>query len=140
MLRLLSSTLSPGFPGHGKTTLTAAILATLAEKGFAIAKSYTDIDATSEERKSGVTINSSHVEYETDTRRYAHVDCAEHADYVKGMISGAALMDGAILVVSANDGPKGQTAEHIRLAHAAGIKALVVFMNQVRCATLAPCS
>ncbi len=120
-----------GHVDHGKTTLTAAITNTLAEKGFAQAKGYADIDAAPEERERGITINTAHVEYETDNRHYAHVDCPGHADYVKNMITGAAQMDGAILVVSAADGPMPQTREHILLARQVGVPALVVFMNKV---------
>jgi elongation factor Tu len=119
-----------GHVDHGKTTLTAAITNTLAEKGFAQAKAYADIDAAPEERERGITINTAHVEYETDLRHYAHVDCPGHADYVKNMITGAAQMDGAILVVSAADGPMPQTREHILLARQVGVPALVVFMNK----------
>ncbi len=120
-----------GHVDHGKTTLTAAITNTLADKGFAQKKSYADIDAAPEERERGITINTAHVEYETDKRHYAHVDCPGHADYVKNMITGAAQMDGAILVVSAADGPMPQTREHILLARQVGVPALVVFMNKV---------
>jgi elongation factor Tu len=120
-----------GHVDHGKTTLTAAITNTLAEKGFAQAKNYADIDAAPEERERGITINTAHVEYETDSRHYAHVDCPGHADYVKNMITGAAQMDGGILVVSAADGPMPQTREHILLARQVGVPALVVFMNKV---------
>ncbi len=120
-----------GHVDHGKTTLTAAITNTLAERGFAQKKSYADIDAAPEERERGITINTAHVEYETDKRHYAHVDCPGHADYVKNMITGAAQMDGAILVVSAADGPMPQTREHILLARQVGVPALVVFMNKV---------
>jgi elongation factor Tu len=120
-----------GHVDHGKTTLTAAITNTLADKGFAQKKSYADIDAAPEERERGITINTAHVEYETDTRHYAHVDCPGHADYVKNMITGAAQMDGGILVVSAADGPMPQTREHILLARQVGVPALVVFMNKV---------
>ena len=119
-----------GHVDHGKTTLTAAITNTLAEKGFAQAKGYADIDAAPEERERGITINTAHVEYETENRHYAHVDCPGHADYVKNMITGAAQMDGAILVVSAADGPMPQTREHILLALQVGVPALVVFMNK----------
>ncbi|MBU6326232.1 MAG: elongation factor Tu [Verrucomicrobia bacterium] len=119
-----------GHVDHGKTTLTAAITNTLAEKGFAQAKGYADIDAAPEERERGITINTAHVEYETELRHYAHVDCPGHADYVKNMITGAAQMDGAILVVSAADGPMPQTREHILLARQVGVPALVVFMNK----------
>ena len=120
-----------GHVDHGKTTLTAAITNTLAEKGLAQKKSYADIDAAPEERERGITINTAHVEYETEKRHYAHVDCPGHADYVKNMITGAAQMDGAILVVSAADGPMPQTREHILLARQVGVPALVVFMNKV---------
>jgi len=120
-----------GHVDHGKTTLTAAITNTLAEKGLAQKKSYADIDAAPEERERGITINTAHVEYETLKRHYAHVDCPGHADYVKNMITGAAQMDGAILVVSAADGPMPQTREHILLARQVGVPALVVFMNKV---------
>ena len=120
-----------GHVDHGKTTLTAAITNTLAEKGMAQAKKYDEIDAAPEERERGITINTAHVEYETDKRHYAHVDCPGHADYVKNMITGAAQMDGGILVVSAADGPMPQTREHILLARQVGVPALVVFMNKV---------
>ena len=120
-----------GHVDHGKTTLTAAITTTLAEKGFATAKAYADIDAAPEEKARGITINTAHVEYETEKRHYAHVDCPGHADYVKNMITGAAQMDGAILVVSAADGPMPQTREHILLARQVGVPAIVVFMNKV---------
>ena len=120
-----------GHVDHGKTTLTAAITNTLAEKGFAQAKKYDEIDAAPEEKARGITINTAHVEYETENRHYAHVDCPGHADYVKNMITGAAQMDGAILVVSAADGPMPQTREHILLARQVGVPALVVFMNKV---------
>jgi len=120
-----------GHVDHGKTTLTAAITNTLADKGFAQKKSYADIDAAPEERERGITINTAHVEYETESRHYAHVDCPGHADYVKNMITGAAQMDGGILVVSAADGPMPQTREHILLARQVGVPALVVFMNKV---------
>jgi elongation factor Tu len=120
-----------GHVDHGKTTLTAAITNTLATKGLAQKKSYADIDAAPEERERGITINTAHVEYETEKRHYAHVDCPGHADYVKNMITGAAQMDGAILVVSAADGPMPQTREHILLARQVGVPALVVFMNKV---------
>ena len=120
-----------GHVDHGKTTLTAAITNTLAEKGFAQAKAYADIDAAPEERERGITINTAHVEYTTANRHYAHVDCPGHADYVKNMITGAAQMDGAILVVAATDGPMPQTREHILLARQVGVPALVVFMNKI---------
>jgi len=120
-----------GHVDHGKTTLTAAITMTLAEKGLAKRTSYADIDAAPEERERGITINTAHVEYETANRHYAHVDCPGHADYIKNMITGAAQMDGAILVVSAADGPMPQTREHILLARQVGVPALVVYMNKV---------
>ena len=120
-----------GHVDHGKTTLTAAITSTLAKLGFAQAKGYADIDAAPEEKARGITINTAHVEYETENRHYAHVDCPGHADYVKNMITGAAQMDGGILVVSAADGPMPQTREHILLARQVGVPALVVFMNKV---------
>jgi elongation factor Tu len=120
-----------GHVDHGKTTLTAAITMVLAKVGGATAKSYADIDAAPEEKARGITINTAHVEYETKNRHYAHVDCPGHADYVKNMITGAAQMDGAILVVSAADGPMPQTREHIVLARQVGVPALVVFLNKV---------
>jgi elongation factor Tu len=120
-----------GHVDHGKTTLTAAITTTLALEGKAQAMSYAQIDKSPEEKERGITISTSHVEYETDARHYAHVDCPGHADYVKNMITGAAQMDGAILVVSAADGPMPQTREHILLARQVGVPALVVFMNKV---------
>ena len=120
-----------GHVDHGKTTLTAAITMTLAKSGGATAKAYADIDAAPEEKARGITINTSHVEYETANRHYAHVDCPGHADYVKNMITGAAQMDGAILVCSAADGPMPQTREHILLARQVGVPALVVFLNKV---------
>src|SRR4051812_9054467 len=120
-----------GHIDHGKTTLTAAITTILASKGMAEAKKYEDIDAATEEKARGITINTAHVEYETVNRHYAHVDCPGHADYVKNMITGAAQMDGAILVVSAADGPMPQTREHILLARQVGVPALVVYMNKV---------
>ncbi|GIK48195.1 MAG: elongation factor Tu [Hyphomonadaceae bacterium] len=120
-----------GHVDHGKTTLTAAITMVLAKTGGATAKKYEDIDAAPEEKARGITINTAHVEYETANRHYAHVDCPGHADYVKNMITGAAQMDGAILVVSAADGPMPQTREHILLARQVGVPALVVFMNKV---------
>ena len=119
-----------GHVDHGKTTLTAAITATLALAGTAIAKNYADIDAAPEERARGITINTAHVEYETTARHYAHVDCPGHADYVKNMITGAAQMDGAILVVSAADGPMPQTREHILLSKQVGVPDIVVFLNK----------
>jgi elongation factor Tu len=120
-----------GHVDHGKTTLTAAITHTLAEKGLAEKRAYDEIDGAPEERERGITISTAHVEYETVNRHYAHVDCPGHADYVKNMITGAAQMDGAILVVSAADGPMPQTREHILLARQVGVPALVVFMNKV---------
>lgn len=120
-----------GHVDHGKTTLTAAITKILAEKGGAEFKAYDQIDAAPEERARGITISTAHVEYVTDKRHYAHVDCPGHADYVKNMITGAAQMDGAILVVNAADGPMPQTREHILLARQVGVPALVVFMNKV---------
>ena len=120
-----------GHVDHGKTTLTAAITMTLAEVTGAEKKSYEDIDNAPEEKARGITINTSHVEYETENRHYAHVDCPGHADYVKNMITGAAQMDGAILVVNAADGPMPQTREHILLARQVGVPALVVFLNKV---------
>ena len=120
-----------GHVDHGKTTLTAAITMTLAAAGGGEAQSYEDIDSAPEEKARGITINTAHVEYETDNRHYAHVDCPGHADYVKNMITGAAQMDGAILVVNAADGPMPQTREHILLARQVGVPALVVFMNKV---------
>ncbi|MDG6093925.1 elongation factor Tu [Acetobacter sp. AN02] len=120
-----------GHVDHGKTSLTAAITKTLAKKGGAEFKAYDQIDAAPEERARGITISTAHVEYETDKRHYAHVDCPGHADYVKNMITGAAQMDGAILVVSAADGPMPQTREHILLARQVGVPALVVFLNKV---------
>ncbi len=119
-----------GHVDHGKTTLTAAITTTLAEKGFAEKRDYNEIDAAPEEKERGITISTAHVEYETENRHYAHVDCPGHADYVKNMITGAAQMDGAILVVSAADGPMPQTREHILLARQVGVPAIVVFMNK----------
>ncbi|MBC7168343.1 elongation factor Tu [Phenylobacterium sp.] len=120
-----------GHVDHGKTTLTAAITMTLAKTGGATAKKYDEIDAAPEEKARGITINTAHVEYETEKRHYAHVDCPGHADYVKNMITGAAQMDGAILVCSAADGPMPQTREHILLARQVGVPALVVFLNKV---------
>ena len=120
-----------GHVDHGKTSLTAAITKVLAETGGAIFKAYDQIDAAPEERARGITISTAHVEYETANRHYAHVDCPGHADYVKNMITGAAQMDGAILVVSAADGPMPQTREHILLARQVGVPALVVFMNKM---------
>jgi elongation factor Tu len=120
-----------GHVDHGKTTLTAAITHVLAKKGFAQNRSFDSIDNAPEEKERGITINTSHVEYETENRHYAHVDCPGHADYVKNMVTGAAQMDGAILVVAATDGPMPQTREHILLARQVGVPRLVVFMNKV---------
>ncbi len=120
-----------GHVDHGKTTLTAAISKVLAEQGKATFRDYASIDNTPEEKARGITINSSHVEYETDNRHYAHVDCPGHADYVKNMITGAAQMDGAILVVAATDGPMPQTKEHILLARQVGVPSIVVFLNKM---------
>jgi elongation factor Tu len=120
-----------GHIDHGKTTLTAAITTILAKKGMAEARKYDEIDAAPEEKERGITINTAHVEYQTATRHYAHVDCPGHADYVKNMITGAAQMDGAILVVAATDGPMPQTKEHILLARQVGVPRMVVFMNKV---------
>ena len=120
-----------GHIDHGKTTLTAAITTILAQRGLAQAKKYDEIDAAPEEKERGITINTAHVEYQTANRHYAHVDCPGHADYVKNMITGAAQMDGAILVVAATDGPMPQTKEHILLARQVGVPRMVVFMNKV---------
>ncbi len=120
-----------GHVDHGKTTLTAAITKVLSEKGLAQARDFSSIDNAPEEKERGITINTSHVEYQTANRHYAHVDCPGHADYVKNMVTGAAQMDGAILVVAATDGPMPQTREHILLARQVGVPALVVFMNKV---------
>ena len=119
-----------GHVDHGKTSLTAAITKVLAETGGATFTAYDQIDKAPEEKARGITISTAHVEYETKARHYAHVDCPGHADYVKNMITGAAQMDGAILVVSASDGPMPQTREHILLARQVGVPALVVFMNK----------
>ena len=120
-----------GHVDHGKTTLTAAITMVLAEKmGSGDVKAYDEIDAAPEEKERGITISTAHVEYETDNRHYAHVDCPGHADYVKNMITGAAQMDGAILVVSAADGPMPQTREHILLARQVGVPAICVYLNK----------
>ena len=119
-----------GHVDHGKTTLTAAITKCLAERGMAEFTDYSNIDKAPEERERGITINTAHVEYETDKRHYAHVDCPGHADYVKNMITGAAQMDGAILVIAATDGPMAQTREHILLARQVGVPRMVVFMNK----------
>ena len=120
-----------GHVDHGKTTLTAAITNVLSGKGFAEKKDYDSIDNAPEERERGITINTAHVEYQTDERHYAHVDCPGHADYVKNMVTGAAQMDGAILVVAATDGPMPQTREHLLLARQVGVPKIVVFMNKV---------
>lgn len=120
-----------GHVDHGKTTLTAAITSILSKKGLAQAKKYDEIDGAPEEKERGITINTAHVEYQTANRHYAHVDCPGHADYVKNMITGAAQMDGAILVVAATDGPMPQTKEHILLARQVGVPRIVVFMNKV---------
>ncbi len=120
-----------GHVDHGKTTLTAAITKILAEKGWSEIRSFDSIDNAPEEKERGITINTAHVEYQTETRHYAHVDCPGHADYVKNMVTGAAQMDGAILVVAATDGPMPQTREHLLLARQVGVPALVVFMNKV---------
>ncbi|MBS1682412.1 MAG: elongation factor Tu [Bacteroidetes bacterium] len=120
-----------GHVDHGKTTLTAAITQVLSKKGLAAVRDFSSIDNAPEEKERGITINTSHVEYSTDKRHYAHVDCPGHADYVKNMVTGAAQMDGAILVVAATDGPMPQTREHILLARQVGVPALVVFMNKV---------
>src|SRR6266540_2109095 len=119
-----------GHVDHGKTTLTSAITLVLAKKGLATAKLYDQIDNAPEEKARGITINTAHVEYSTEKRHYAHVDCPGHADYVKNMITGAAQMDGAILVVSAADGPMPQTREHILLARQVGVPYIVVFLNK----------
>ena len=120
-----------GHVDHGKTTLTAAITTVLAAKGLSEVKSFDSIDSAPEEKERGITINTAHVEYQTENRHYAHVDCPGHADYVKNMVTGAAQMDGAILVVAATDGPMPQTREHILLARQVGVPRLVVFMNKV---------
>jgi len=120
-----------GHVDHGKTTLTAAITTVLSKSGKAQAKGYADIDAAPEEKERGITINTAHVEYETDKRHYAHIDCPGHADFIKNMITGAAQMDGAILVVSAADGPMPQTKEHVLLARQVNVPALVCFMNKI---------
>ena len=119
-----------GHVDHGKTTLTAAITTVLAEKGLAKAEDYSQIDAAPEEKERGITINTAHVEYETENRHYAHMDAPGHADYIKNMITGAAQMDGAILVVAATDGPMPQTREHILLARQVGVNYIVVFLNK----------
>ena len=119
-----------GHVDHGKTTLTAAITSVLAKKGMAKAEAYDEIDGAPEEKERGITINTAHVEYQTDKRHYAHVDCPGHADYIKNMITGAAQMDGAILVIAATDGPMAQTKEHLLLARQVGVPAIVVFLNK----------
>src|ERR687897_3237501 len=120
-----------GHVDHGKTTLTAAITKVLSAKGLASMRDFSSIDNAPEEKERGITINTSHVEYSTEKRHYAHVDCPGHADYVKNMVTGAAQMDGAILVVAATDGPMPQTREHILLGRQVGVPAMVVFMNKV---------
>ena len=120
-----------GHIDHGKTTLTAAITMYLSRKKLAEVKTFDEIDSAPEEKARGITINTAHVEYETEKRHYAHIDCPGHADYIKNMITGAAQMDGAILVVSAADGPMPQTREHILLARQVNVPAIVVFMNKV---------
>jgi elongation factor Tu len=120
-----------GHVDHGKTTLTAAITTVLAKKVFLKLKDFDSIDNAPEEKERGITINTAHVEYETENRHYAHVDCPGHADYVKNMVTGAAQMDGAILVVAATDGPMPQTREHILLGRQVGVPKIVVFMNKV---------
>src|ERR1700753_3995491 len=119
-----------GHVDHGKTTLTAAITKVLSNKGLAAIRDFSSIDNAPEEKERGITINTSHVEYSTEKRHYAHVDCPGHADYVKNMVTGAAQMDGAILVVSAADGPMPQTREHILLARQVGVPSIVVFLNK----------
>ena len=120
-----------GHVDHGKTTLTAAITMNLSKKGLSEVKSFDSIDNAPEEKERGITINTAHVEYQTENRHYAHVDCPGHADYVKNMVTGAAQMDGAILVVAATDGPMPQTREHLLLARQVGVPRIVVFMNKV---------
>jgi len=120
-----------GHVDHGKTTLTAAITSVLSNKGLAKRLEFSNIDNAPEEKERGITINTSHVEYETKNRHYAHVDCPGHADYIKNMVTGAAQMDGAILVVAATDGPMPQTREHILLARQVGVPSLVVFLNKI---------
>ena len=119
-----------GHVDHGKTTLSAAISKVLSDKGYSKATDFASIDAAPEERERGITINTAHIEYETDKRHYAHIDAPGHADYVKNMITGAAQMDGAILVVAATDGPMPQTREHILLSRQVGVKYLIVFLNK----------
>ena len=128
-----------GHVDHGKTTLTAAITKVMADAGRADFSAYDQIDKAPEERERGITISTAHVEYETENRHYAHVDCPGHADYVKNMITGAAQMDGAILVVNAADGPMPQTKEHILLARQVGVPSLVVYMNKVDRLTMKSC-
>src|SRR5678816_1993787 len=120
-----------GHVDHGKTTLTAAITSVLAKKGMAEARAYDSIDAAPEEKERGITISTAHVEYQSEKRHYAHVDCPGHADYIKNMITGAAQMDGAIIVVSAADGPMPQTREHILLAKQVNVPYIIVFLNKV---------
>src|SRR6202163_1787518 len=120
-----------GHVDHGKTTLTAAITSVLAKKGFAEIRAYDSIDNAPEEKERGITINTAHVEYQSDKRHYAHIDCPGHADFVKNMITGAAQMDGAILVVDASEGPMPQTKEHVLLARQVGVPKIVVFLNKV---------
>jgi len=120
-----------GHVDHGKTTLTAAITKVLSQKGLASERDFSSIDNAPEEKERGITINTSHVEYQTENRHYAHVDCPGHADYVKNMVTGAAQMDGGIIVVAATDGPMPQTREHILLARQVNVPKLVVFMNKV---------
>jgi elongation factor Tu len=120
-----------GHVDHGKTTLTAAISSVLSSQGLAETRDFSSIDNAPEEKERGITINTSHIEYETSNRHYAHVDCPGHADYVKNMVTGAAQMDGAILVVAATDGPMPQTREHILLGRQVGVPRMVVFMNKV---------
>jgi len=129
--KLLATALTHTNNDHGKTTLTAAITSVLANAGFSEARSFESIDSAPEEKERGITINTAHVEYQTKNRHYAHVDCPGHADYVKNMVTGAAQMDGAILVVASTDGPMPQTREHILLARQVGVPRLVVFMNKV---------
>jgi len=120
-----------GHVDHGKTTLTAAITMVLAKKGLSEIRTFDSIDNAPEEKERGITINTAHVEYTTEKRHYAHVDCPGHADYIKNMVTGAAQMDGAIIVVAADDGPMPQTREHILLAHQVNVPKIVVFMNKV---------
>ena len=129
--RRLSYARTAGHVDHGKTTLTQGITKVLSDKGWSKVMSYEDIDKAPEEKERKITINTAHIEYETETRHYGHIDCPGHADYVKNMITGAAQMDGGILVVAATDGPMPQTREHILLARQVGIPSLVVFLNKV---------